>query len=312
MYCPDSAGRLDDVVLGARDAEQQVKSGAYFGASIGRLAGRVLNASMPFQGRTLKLSRNSGKHHLHGGAGGFSRNIWEAHIPDSANPTVAFRHRFPAGTDGYPGNLDVVVSWELSPPCTLTTTISAVCPEATPFNPTIHPYFNLNGHSAGSIDSHRICLDATRYLPLRNDRLAVGYLAAVEGTRFDTRNGARIAQLRGDRAIGLDHTFVMPRGGFDTCRLMLTSEESRRVLRVYSDRTCLHLYDGSGLEGCPAKGGASYKACSGLAIEPQDFPDAHNHAQFPAFTLQARQRFETRTSFVFSTLEALPDVSTTE
>src|SRR5690606_14988076 len=138
-------------------------------------------------GGTLHLAANHGTHQLHGGIVGLSGRRWRANGVDGPDPSVRFETESPDGDEGFPGHLKVSATWTLAPPCRLSVLIEASCDAPTPFNPTIHPYFNLDGHTSGTLAHHRLAIAASRFTPIGADCLPTGTIEDVAGTPFDFR-----------------------------------------------------------------------------------------------------------------------------
>jgi len=292
LECPDRDGRMGDIVLGCKSAAEHYAQNAYFGAVVGRVAGRISQARIEVDGQLLDVSRNHGPHQLHGGVLGLTRRLWDARIVEGANPAVEFSLLDPAGSEGYPGTLNVMARWTLSPPSRLVLTIEASCDAPTPFNPTVHPYFNLDGHDAGSLDTHRLTIAASHYTPIGEDLIPTGEIAPVAGTPFDLRSPSPLGTDIQRGILGFDHNFVLDRhGGPPQPAAILQSMRSGRRLSLWTGRPCLQCYTGGSLDGIAGKDGACYRALAGMCLEPQDFPDMFAHAAFPKGLLRPGMPF---------------------
>lgn len=282
LRCPDRDGAIEDIVLACDSGAALLASRAYFGGVIGRVAGRIADARIDFGDRELRLTANHGAHQMHGGLFGLSGRCWRAAAVDDTDPAIRFEIYSPDGDEGYPGNLKVSATWTLAPPCRVSILIEATCDAPTPFNPTIHPYFNLDGHANGSLADHRLILAASRFTPIGAECLPTGTIEPVAGTGFDFR-AARPVLGGGQPAVGgYDHNFVIDHGGTaNATAAILASMRSGRMLTLRTDRPCVHLYTGGNLGGIAGKGGAHYGAGAGMCLEPQGFPDAFRHAAFP-------------------------------
>lgn len=298
---PDRHGQYADVLLGCDHAAAHWEQTCYLGAIVGRSAGRIREATAQLDGRTLRLTRNHGAHHLHGGAIGLSRRLWR--IEGAAHdPAVTLSTTSDDGDEGYPGKLDVSLTYRLIEPGSLEIVIAATATQATLFNPTSHGYFNLNGHNAGSIADHELCIAAHRITPLDADLLPVGTVAPVTGTPFDFTRPKPI----GPNALpsgGYDQTFVLDRRGAEAPAAVLYAPRTGRSLSVRTDRPCLHLYTGGFLDVPSGKGGARYSPGAGLCLETQGFPDSLNHTGFPDEMIRAGQVFTTTTILDFGAKE---------
>src|SRR5262249_26852616 len=217
---PDRAGRLDDIVTGFDTLEGYLTRSRFFGAVAGRYANRIANARFTLDGRTFELAANNGKNHLHGGRRGFDKVVWHgASFQRGDDVGVTLTHTSPDGDEGYPGRLNVSITYTLTPRDELRIDYAATTDKATPINLTNHSYFNLAGDGRGDVLSHVLTIDADRYTPTDDTQIPTGELASVEGTPFDFRKptpvGARIDadndQIR--RGKGYDHHFVLNGSG---------------------------------------------------------------------------------------------------
>lgn len=310
---PDRDGALADVTLGHDALDDYLADDRYFGALIGRYANRIAGGRFTLDGVTHALATNDGANHLHGGPGGFHDVLWivEPFARDDATGAT-LRYTSPDGEEGYPGTLDVRVTYTLTDAGELAVDYRAAADAPTPVNLTHHAYFNLAGHDAGSVLDHELTIHASRFTPVDATQIPTGELRAVGGTPFDFTApravGARIgdddAQLRhGD---GYDHNFVLDHPaaahGAPTLAARLREPCSGRVLEVYTTEPGLQLYSGNVLQGRPAgKGGHVYGRHAGLALETQHFPDSPNQPRFPSTILRPGTTYASRTVYRFST-----------
>lgn len=304
LTCPDRQGRLDDVVLGCADARSHWAQSSYLGATVGRVAGRIGGAAFELDGRHYPLSANEGANHLHGGHKGFSRRLWHADIISGPSPAIRFALFSADGEEGYPGNLWAQITYRFEPPARLTLLFEARSDGPTPFNPTSHGYFNLNGHAAGPIDDHRLLLRADRFTQLGAGNIPTGEILPVESSMFDFTRLEALDRNRARMPAGYDHNFLI-RGADGAMReaARLYSPTSGRSLTVSTDRPCIHLYTGGMLGSIEGKDDARYGPFSGLCLETQGFPDAPNHAAFAKVWLRPGETFSSKTVFDFSTDE---------
>ena len=193
LLVPDRHGSLADVVLGFDNLRQYETESPYFGCIVGRVAFRTTNATFTLDGRTYHLTHNAGPHHLHGGTRGLSKVVWQAEpLTHTDSPAVQFHYRSPDGDQGYPGNLDVSVTYALTPERELRIDYLATTDQATPVNLTHHSYFNLTGAAAGDVLGHHLQLAADRYTPTDATLIPTGEVVSVAGTPFDFRRPTAI------------------------------------------------------------------------------------------------------------------------
>ena len=273
-----------DFVLGFDTLLEYERDSAYFGALVGRYANRIAGGRYEGEGRTYQLARNEGANHLHGGRRGFHKHCWQAHAssgPDVARLSLCRLSR--DGEEGYPGNLLVMVTYELTVSGELRCRYQAAADQPTPVSISQHSYFNLAGE--GDILGHELCIDAAHYLPVGSGLLPTGVIEEVAGGAFDFRLKRRIGEgLAGDDkqlalAHGYDHNFVLAQGpGPQAC---LADPVSGRQMDIYTDCPGLQFYSGNYLDGTLGGKGRDFTRHAGLCLEPQHFPDAPNHPHFP-------------------------------
>ena len=220
LKVPDRAGHNEDVVLGFDSLEGYLGPNPYFGALVGRFANRIANGQFELGGETYTLLKNNGPNALHGGAKGFDKVAWKVAVGASnGSPALELRYLSQDGEEGYPGNLDVVVTYSLSEDNILRIDYAATTDRDTVLNLTSHSYFNLAGHAHGNILDQRVTLNASRFTPVGSNLIPTGDLRGVEGTPFDFREaspiGARIdandEQIQFGK--GYDHNFVLNGSG---------------------------------------------------------------------------------------------------
>lgn len=307
LHAPDRDGRLADVVLGFDALAPYEGDNPYFGALIGRYGNRIANARFTLDGREYLLPANDGDKHLHGGPGGFHKRKWQA---SAVGDSLQLAYRSVDGEEGYPGNLDVTVSYQLNDENELVMRFHAVTDQPTPVNLTQHSYFNLAGE--GDILNHQLTIDADTFVGIDAASIPLGTLSPVTGTPFDFRTprpiGERVGQpdkqLRHGR--GYDHNFVLnkPNGREMTRAAHVLEPGSGRVLELFTEEPGLQFYSGNFLDGSLAGKGRTYGHRSGFCLEPQHFPDSPNRPRFPNVILRPGQVYETESRFRFSVQEA--------
>jgi aldose 1-epimerase len=308
---PDRNGALDDVTIGYDTLDAYLADRAFLGALVGRYANRIAKGRFTLDGREYRLELNDGPNHLHGGAGGFHRAIWAAEpFANATGVGAVLTCTSRAGEEGYPGTLDVRVTYTLTHRDELIFNYSARTSRATPINLTQHSYFNLAGGGRGNILGHQLTINATRFTPVDATLIPTGELRDVRGTPFDftapAAIGSRIAVhdeqlIRGG---GYDHNFVLNGGGGATPSFAARLHEpvSGRTLDVHTTEPGLQFYSGNALgdAGGAADEHAFAPRCA-LALETQHFPDSPNHPGFPSTILRPDAEFSSKTVYAFST-----------
>jgi aldose 1-epimerase len=309
LKVPDRQGRPGDIVLGYDNLEGYLKASPYFGAIVGRYGNRIGGAQFTLDGTTYKLLANNGPNALHGGRVGFDKVVWKAEPFSRAREAgVVFTHVSPDGDEGYPGRLDVRVTYTLTDANELAFDYEATTDKATPVNLTQHTYFNLAG--SGDVLGHVLMLNADRFTPVDKTLIPTGELAPVDGTPFDFRTptaiGARIDADHPQIAFGggYDHNFVLSRQGDGLSLGARVSEPTTgRVLEMRTTQPGVQFYTGNFLDGTiVGKGGQAYQKRAAFCLETQHFPDSPNKPEFPSSILRPGQTYKTRTVFAFSTL----------
>jgi aldose 1-epimerase len=310
LRVPDKAGRFSDVVLGFDGLAGYLAEHPFFGAIIGRYGNRIGKARFTLDGRTYKLAANNGPNHLHGGVRGFDKVLWNAEQAKTGEgPAVAFTRTSPDGEEGYPGNLNVRVTYTLTDKNELIVDYHATTDKATPVNLTQHSYFNLAGQASGTILGHELMLNADRYTPVDDTLIPTGELAPVEGTPFDFRTstaiGARINQDHPqlEHGLGYDHNWVLNRQGSGLQLAARVHEpKTGRTLEISTTEPGIQFYAGNFLDGkLTGKEQAVYRHRTGFCLETQHFPDSPNKPQFPSTILEPGAEYRSRTVFTFGT-----------
>jgi len=300
---PDRNGKLDDVVLGHNSLEGYLNRSRYFGALIGRHANRIACGKFVLNSVEHSLSINNGPNHLHGGIRGFDKVVW---TPKETNDGLQLNYRSCDGEEGYPGNLDAAVMYALTDENELRIEYRATTNRDTIVNLTNHSYFNLSG--SGTILDHEVQINADAFIPIDETLIPTGEISCVKDTPMDftsaTAVGARIneddGQLR--NAGGYDHNFVLRTATkAPTTAARVYDPKTGRVMDVLTTQPGLQFYSGNFLDGTiVGKSGRAYVKHSGCCLEPQHFPDAPNHLNFPSTVLKPAEEYKQTTVFRFS------------
>jgi len=283
------------MVLGRDDPHDYVAKTPQFGAIVGRFANRIADGRFTLDGVACQLDRNeAGRTHLHGGATGFSRRNWTVAEAGPRSLTLAYQSE--NGEEGYPGALDATCTYAITGPGTLRITLTATTDAPTLVNLTNHTYFNLllppEGFPAPTVDDHVVEIPAEAYLPVDAAQIPTGAIAPVAGTRFDLRRPTRI----GTQAF--DHAFVLGRGTVAEPRPVarVTAPGSDVALTVLATAPAVQFYDGTQLP----KAGLGYAARTALCLEPEAFPDAPNHPDFPSAVLRPGETYRQIIAYRFT------------
>jgi aldose 1-epimerase len=305
---PDRKGEFADVVLGHDTLEGYTPNPPYLGAVVGRYANRIANGTFTLDGKTYTLPKNDGPNTLHGGTTrAFDKVVWDRELL-IGKIGVAFSYLSKDGEEGFPGNLQVKVTYTLTEANELTIDYEATTDKATPINVSQHSYFNLAGEGTSDILSHEIMINADKFTPVDKTLIPTGELRPVKGTPFDfttsTKIGSRIDDNYDQLVLGhgYDHNFVLNRTGDGLVLAARVYEPtSGRVLEVSTTQPGVQFYTGNFLDGTvTGKQGHVYKRRYGLCLETQHFPDSPNHPDFPSTILKPGQTFHEKTVFKFS------------
>lgn len=289
---PDRNGKIADVMLGYDDLASYVDHPNFFGVTVGRFANRIAGGRFTLDGKAYQLPLNDKVNSLHGGGKGFDKVAWKiVSATNGPTATLVLGYRSPDGDSGYPGNLDVTVTYTLDEAGNLGIAYDAKTDKPTIVNMTNHGIFDLGGEgSAMGAYGHRLTIPAKAITPVDDKLIPTGALQPVAGTVFDFRNGRIVGEgIRDGRdqqiryGHGYDHNFALDKGLTAKPELAARLEDpvSGRVLEVLTTEPGVQFYTGNFLDGTfIGKKGHLYRMGDGIALEPQKFPDAPNKPNF--------------------------------
>ncbi|MBQ9761380.1 MAG: galactose mutarotase [Clostridia bacterium] len=310
LRVPDKYGRFADVVGGFDCLRDYVLSPGYIGALVGRTANRIKRGKYKVDGKEYSAYCNNGKNSLHGGKVGYSHRVWDVKAVDGDEPKLILTLHSPDGEEGYPGNVDVKVTYALLSSNALSIHYEAVTDQRTVINLTNHAYFNLGGYASGKIFDHILQIEADRYVVTDEELIPTGVLRSVEGTPFDFREPKPIG-----RDFEADDQDLKIAGGYDHCfcftggetkepvlRVAAYEQNTGRFMQVFTNQPCIQLYSGNFLDNPehPLKGGYPQTKQSLFCLETQKMPDAPNHAGFNDITLNPGEKYDYTTIYQFS------------
>jgi len=309
LKTPDAVGQFADIVLGYDNLQDYIDASPYFGAIIGRYGNRIGGAQFELNGESYALAANDGPNHLHGGVMGFDKVVWEGKPFESDSGVgVVFSYTSPDGEEGYPGTLQVQVTYTLTRSDELIVDYMATTDQPTPVNLTQHSYFNLAGDGAGDILDHELMIAADQITPVDATLIPTGEQDPVEGTPFDFRTPHRIGERisANDPQIefggGYDHNFVLngTLAGDLTLAARVSEPTTGRTLEIETTEPAIQFYSGNFLDGSiTGKGGAVYEFRTGFCLETQHSPDSPNKPGFPSTILRPGEEYRSRTVFRF-------------
>lgn len=308
LLVPDKDGKLTDVVVGLNSVEAYKNSTEpYFGATIGRYGNRIANGKFSIDGTEYTLFKNNGAHTLHGGKKGYQYVVWDAQQPN--DHTLVLNYLSKDMEEGYPGNVNVKVTYSLTDDNEVKMEYEATTDKKTVVNLTNHAFFNLNGEGSGTILNHIVQINADRYNPVDAGLIPLGPLAPVAGTPFDFRTptaiGARIeadnVQLK--NGVGYDHNFILnPASNGLNHAATVVGDKSGIVMDIYTQEPGLQFYSGNFMKSKNTfKGGAKDDFRTAFAMETQHYPDSPNRPEYPTTILSPGQTYHTVSVYKFST-----------
>lgn len=302
LLVPDRQGRRADVTLGFDRMQPYLAGHPYFGCLTGRVAGRITGGAFELEGRRHSLLVNNGPNHLHGGRVGFDKKIWETEERISGGlPELRLRLTSPDGEEGYPGNLQVVVTYRLLPPGGWEIEYEARTDRTTLINLTHHAYWNLAGEGAGTVENHHVQIDADHFVPTDGELTLLGKAESVQGHADDFRTSRRL----GDVLSALLHQHgnlygLRPASGFRRAARVV-EPESGRSLEVWTDEPAFQFYTGSFLDGSlTGKSGRPYLRHAGLCLECQRYPMPAGPQGFGQPVLFPGEIYRQKTQYRFS------------
>ena len=279
-----------EVLLGLEDPAAYATDDFYLNPVIGRCTNRIAGGRFEMDGEAFQVSTNEGANTLHGGVQGWNRAEWR--VAEVSDHRVRLAHTSEDGDMGFPGTVRAEVSFALQDDA-LEIVWTASTDRATPINLTQHLYFNLSGDARRTILDHELTISADAFTPVGAGLIPTGEIAPVDGTPFDFRRPRTIGE-----ALSHDDPQLTTGGGLDTNFVLTGAAPALRLhcpatgitLDLETDQPGLQIYSGQGLKAPFVKHGA-------LVIEPQGFPDAPNHPNFPAVILRPGERYQRRARY---------------
>ncbi|MCL6570616.1 MAG: galactose mutarotase [Bacillus sp. (in: Bacteria)] len=306
ILVPDQNGTFENVVLGFDTLEEYQQHSPYFGAVVGRHAGRIENAEFTLDGTTYNLAKNNNGNHLHGGLQGFDKVIWNTEIREKKDSLILeFMYLSKDGEEGYPGNLKMKVRYTLNNDNELQISYEGISDQRTVVNVTNHSYFNLSGNLKRDILDHTLTLKSNCFLELNGELIPTGKIHPSENSVFDFQMGRKIKDgvvscdpqnvLAGN---GYDHPFLLAENQHE--EIQLYDEESGRGLVMETNQPAVVLYTGTQLANNFSILGVTSRKYLGLCLETQGLPDSLNHPHFPSAILEKDEIYKSITKYKFT------------
>ncbi len=312
VIVPDKDGKMADVCLGFDNLEDYVAKSPYFGCIVGRFGNRIAKGKFELNGETYTLATNNDPNHLHGGVVGFDKVVWDGETFKAEDKVgVKLSYLSKDGEEGYPGNLNVTLTYSVTNDNEIVMDYEATTDKATHCNLTNHSYFNLKDAGASTILDHEMMIDADNITPVDNTLIPTGKLMPVSGTPFDFLKPEKIGARIGDDhdqlkfGLGYDHNFVVNDVTGDMkMAARVVESETGRVLEVWSVEPGIQFYSGNFLDGSiTGKEGNVYQQRSGFCLETQHYPDSPNQPNFPTTQLNPGETYKTQTIYKFDVVK---------
>lgn len=298
---PMPDGTVDQIILGHEDATHARVFRSCYGATIGRVAGRIANGQFRLKERLFRLAQNNGLHHLHGGLDGLDQVKWTYAVQETSHAvSVVFEYTDFAGHNGYPGNVHIRVIHTVTEDNEWRITYEATADDWTLFNPTNHVYINLNGNNRAPIDNHVLYIAADQYVPLDDTMVPYGRLESVAGTPFDLRQPTRYRDCLASnhpqiqQTNGFDHPFVL---NGSSVAATISCPDTNRQIDLRTDRPAVVVFTHNGVDVPLDVWRHPLRPYAGIALETQVIPDAINQPQLGNCVLAPDELFVSTTSY---------------
>ena len=305
LWVPDQDGLFADIVLGFNHINDYLNADEiYFGALIGRYGNRIANGKFTLNGKAYNLASNNGKNHLHGGTIGFNNVVWDT--DQISESTLVLNYLSKDGEEGYPGNLNVTVTYELTEQDEFKITYKAITDQDTYVNMTHHSYFNLQGAGAGTtIDHHILQINASYFTPTDESLIPNGDITSVENTPLDFRKPAQISKKAKDDYLhfkltnGYDHNYVLDKEALKQAAMIL-DPVSGRMMKVITTEPGMQFYSCNSIsKNDIGKHGQPYPDRGAFCLEAQHHPNSPNEERFPSTLLRPGEVYHSTCIYQF-------------
>jgi aldose 1-epimerase len=310
LIVPDKTGMPTDVAVGFGSLEGYKKTGEpFYGPIVGRFGNRIAKGKFTLDGKTYSTELNNNGNTLHGGPSGFHNHVWAAKQPN--DKTLELTYVSKDGEGGFPGTVTTKVTYSLTDDNGLKIDYTATTDKTTPYNPTSHGFFNLNGEASGTINDHELMMVADKYSVIDKGLIPQGEPAAVAGTPFDfrklTKVGSRLDEKNEQLTFGggYDHNWVLTKkaGDFATAAEIIGDKTGIRM-KVLTTEPAIQFYGGNFFKGADTgKYDKPINYRETFALETQHYPDSPNHPTYPSTILKPGQTYKQTTEYRFSTVK---------
>jgi len=309
MMIPQKDKSSVNIILGFDAVDSYKKPSAiYYGAVIGRYANRIAEGKFKINETAYQLDVNNGNNHLHGGTNGFHAVVWE--VMEINDNSILLKYQSKDGEEGYPGNVEVTVSYTLTDDNVMRIEFIAVTDKPTVINLTAHPYFNLNGAGSGTILNHSLTVNADNYTPVNETLIPTGEIKTVNHSALDFRTFKKIGEKikNNDMQLkygkGYDHNFVLNKSSDVLSHAaILIGDISSIQMKIFTTEPGLQLYTGNFMDGSNIIAEGNNDDCrTAVCLETQHFPDSPNQPHFPKTMLLPEDEYRSTTVFQFDLL----------
>lgn len=310
ILVPDKTGKQTDVVPGFSTVSAYQKAAEpFFGPIVGRFGNRIANGKFTLDGKTYQTELNNNGNTLHSGPSGFHTHVWDT--KQTGDKTLELTYVSKEGEGGFPGTVTTTVTYTLTDDNALKIDYSAITDKATPYNPTSHGFFNLNGEASGTVNDHVLMIDADRYSVVDKGLIPQGEPVSVAGTPFDFRTpkaiGARLDEKNEQLTFGggYDHNWVLNKKGKGLAKVVeITGDKSGIKMDVLTTEPAMQFYGGNFFKGADTgKYGKPINYREAFALEAQHYPDSPNHPTYPTTILKPGQTYKQTTEYRFSVVK---------
>lgn len=310
IIVPDRNGNLADINLGYDNVNGYEQNSPGYGSFLGRVANRIAGAEFKVNEKSYKVAENDGPNCLHSGPKSYNKYMYETELfEEEGSVSVEFSRLSPDMEQGFPGNMDLSVTYTLTDNNELVIEYFAASDKDTVLNFTNHSYFNLKGEGSGTVLDHKVWINADKITATDENLIPTGEYMDVAGTPMDFRTMKEIGRdIEKDYKLlkegcGYDHNYVLnhtKEGGVEKAA-ELYEESTGRCMEVFTDLPGMQFYSANHISGTEAgKGGKIYQKRDAICFETQFFPNTANIPSFPGGRLKAEECFESSTIYKFS------------
>ncbi len=308
IVTPDRYGILSDVVLGFDSLEGYLEEQPYLGCTVGRYANRIAHGKFTIDDIDYQLATNNDGNHIHGGNKGLDKKVWEAEsFADDSKAQVSMSLSSPHMEEGYPGNLDVSVTFTLSQKGKLQIDYSASTDKKTIINLTNHSYFNLHNNHDRPILDHILEINSDKITEINKLCIPTGKFLPISRTPLDFITPTEIGRSIDEKHLmlsygnGYDFNYVLDHNGsLESSVATVLNPVNGKTIQVFTTEPGIQLYTSNWLDGSfSGKRGIKYNKHGAVCLETQHYPDSPNHPHFPSTLYGPYRTFKSTTIYTF-------------